>query len=219
MGIYSRKYDFNKTIKTVASMDRGKNGVILINMFVMLWILLLCILLILAIMIRMKKRNRAKILPLLLITCGMTIYTTVLIIIAFCHGADYATLAEYNYYDVIHSNKYSHVSQKINKQDLSGSIIIYYRYGCPDCEAVFNSLEASLQDISDIYWVATRQKRGKQLLKEYPVTEVPSAVLIENDNTYIVYSLCTSKQEGNIETVCFDKKNFIRLMERKVAIK
>lgn len=63
----------------------------------------------------------------------------------------------------------------------SGDIIIYYKFGCDDCEAVYKDLKVRLNGIDDVYWICTQTDNGKELLESYAVTEVPSGVYIRHD--------------------------------------
>lgn len=67
-----------------------------------------------------------------------------------------------------------------NKNDI---LVIYYRFGCHDCELLYHTLKEQLNDVSDVYWIATRSKQGKQLRKQYPITDVPSGVAIKKDKS------------------------------------
>lgn len=66
--------------------------------------------------------------------------------------------------------------------DLKGCIIIYFKYGCIDCEKIHDDLLTHLEnvDTSKIYFVSTRSEKGKQILSQYPVNAVPSGVYILN---------------------------------------
>ncbi len=85
------------------------------------------------------------------------------------------------------------VESSVKPEDIkSGDIIIYYRFGCKDCEAVYKDLKNSLADVSDVYWISTRSETGKALLKTYPVTEVPSGVYVRKTgntsfNKFLLY--------------------------------
>ena len=78
---------------------------------------------------------------------------------------------------LMRGNKTNHVIEKNYKPKL-GDIVIYVRYGCPDCEALYAELESFVNETQDIYMVGTRSKTGLDLRETYPVSSVPSAVLI-----------------------------------------
>lgn len=66
--------------------------------------------------------------------------------------------------------------------DMDGALVIYYRYGCPDCEAVYEDLKSRLDARGKpYYWISTRSNQGLALLDEYIVEDVPSALYIYPD--------------------------------------
>lgn len=67
-------------------------------------------------------------------------------------------------------------------EDHDNMIIIFFKYGCPDCEAIHDELMEYINthDI-DIHFVSTRSEMGQNLLKEYPVYEIPAAVYVKTD--------------------------------------
>lgn len=69
--------------------------------------------------------------------------------------------------------------------NITGCILIYYKYGCPDCMAIHDELVSTLANVntSKVFFVSTRSEKGLQLLKKYPVDEIPSAVYISKDQT------------------------------------
>lgn len=73
--------------------------------------------------------------------------------------------------------------------DPTGCLIIYYKFGCPDCEAMHQQLTDLTADMKNIYWISTRSEQGQTLLEKYPVSEVPSAVYIKHDGTPLTYIL------------------------------
>ena len=99
-------------------------------------------------------------------------------------------------------------------EDLSKSIIIYYKFGCSDCENVYKNLKNSVQDKTNIYWISTRSKQGRKLLEQYPVKVVPSGVYIYSDSTatspqYVKKVLYTHDQDETI----LHTDNLNRLLE------
>jgi hypothetical protein len=71
--------------------------------------------------------------------------------------------------------------------DLTGKIIIYFKYGCDDCKGIHDSLMQYISDnsLTDIYFVSSRSKAGKKLLEKYPVAEVPSAIYIRQKESTV----------------------------------
>lgn len=62
--------------------------------------------------------------------------------------------------------------------NLSGSIIILYKFGCPDCEGIYPELKTELQGKSNIYFVPSGSKLGQKLIKTSGILEVPTGVYI-----------------------------------------
>ena len=92
--------------------------------------------------------------------------------------------------------------------DLNQRLILYYRFGCPDCGATFKDISARVENLDGVYWVATRSDQGIKLRETYPVDEVPSAVYIRKDGTTLTYVLYYSTSEGPQ----LDKNNLDDLM-------
>lgn len=79
--------------------------------------------------------------------------------------------------------------------DPSNCLIVYYKFGCPDCNAIFKDESQILADVTDIYWISTRSSQGKKLLEQYPVDEVPALVYINADKQGIS-KVIYKKQNG-----------------------
>ena len=119
--------------------------------------------------------------------------------------------------------KYGFIEDSNIPEDLSGSIIIYFKYGCPDCISVHDDLMAYLMahDTSNIYFVSSRSEKGKELLKKYAVPEVPSAVYVKLQESKvsdiymeILYEK-TQTETGELTTFNKDKLEF--LIHRQIA--
>ena len=76
-----------------------------------------------------------------------------------------------------------------NQENLQNSLILYYKFGCDDCEAIYKDLQEQTKHLSNVYWVATRSKQGIRLRDTYPVTEVPAGVYITSRNTGVTKNL------------------------------
>lgn len=103
---------------------------------------------------------------------------------------------------VIKSNMYTPFEDEL-PDDLTGAIVIYYKYGCPDCEAVYPALSKRLSNTNNVYWISTEGDQGKLLLQLYPVDEVPSGIYIRNKNynqsiPYTAKQLYTTNETGNV---------------------
>lgn len=65
-------------------------------------------------------------------------------------------------------------------------LILYNRFGCGDCNMVLPELMKDLQNITiPVHYVSTRTECGKALLEQYPVTQVPMLVYLdEKENAF-----------------------------------
>ena len=90
-------------------------------------------------------------------------------------------------------------------EDITGAVILYYRFGCPDCEAIYPDLKSKIDESGNnrnIYWVSTKSEQGLALLEQYPVAEVPTGIYIRVDDyngglSYTQKPLHTTDAEGN----------------------
>lgn len=86
--------------------------------------------------------------------------------------------------------------------DPAGNLIIVYRFGCGSCEAIHKDLDAYLteQNVDPIY-VSSRSPQGKNLLDNYPITSVPTAIYIyhypeQHEDAYVRKPLCIIDNDG-----------------------
>ena len=96
--------------------------------------------------------------------------------------------------------------------DITGTIIIFYKFGCTDCDAIYEDLSAYIDGKSDIYWVSSRSEQGKTLLTTYPVESVPTAIYIHvnsDDNAYTKKALHYTDENGDTK---FDMAAIDRLL-------
>lgn len=83
-------------------------------------------------------------------------------------------------------------------EDLSDSLIIYYRFTCDDCEEIYDDLRQSFLGYNNVYWISTRSEQGKALRKLYPVEQVPTGIYIDNENIPHRYLLMTRTDEATV---------------------
>lgn len=79
--------------------------------------------------------------------------------------------------------------------DLSGSILIYFRYGCNDCKATHDDITEAVKGHKDVYFVSTRSATGRLLIQKYPAEVVPSGTYIysgEGNNCFTLKLYDTS---------------------------
>lgn len=89
------------------------------------------------------------------------------------------------------------MESKLPENNLKNKLIIYYKFGCGDCESIHNTLKAKLKEYNDIYIVYTRSKQGKKLRKTYPVEKVPSGLYIQSNGEAVTLPLYTTDTNGN----------------------
>ena len=82
--------------------------------------------------------------------------------------------------------------------DLNQCIIVYFRFGCKDCEATYHTISKTLSAYEKVYWISSRSAQGKQLLETYPVAEVPTGIYINTEGSYLAYTLYKPTTEGPV---------------------
>ncbi len=110
---------------------------------------------------------------------------------------------------LITNNKLLPDESNIRAEDLkAGDVVIYLRYDCKDCHRTWPDLKQALSQnkaSDEVYIVYTRTKLGKQVLKQYPITDVPSGIYIKNKTEYIRKTLHKNKTA--------ERQNLERLLE------
>lgn len=105
------------------------------------------------------------------------------------HGM-YQSFSEITWKETIENINHTPVETPVPK-DPTNSILIFYRFGCPDCAQTYATCKLYFADATDkVYWVSSRSEQGKKLVKQYHITEVPSGVYVrkpQNGITYILY--------------------------------
>ena len=109
------------------------------------------------------------------------VYVMVNVKTAFEHGMTEMNISLVEMLDCI---KNSPVEDSLpeNYNELKGSIIIYYRFDCPDCKAIYNELSQKVKDNLNVYWVSSRTEQGKKALEKYPVEKVPTGIYIRKED-------------------------------------
>ena len=145
----------------------------------------------------------------------------VIAVMAYTHGADLESLQRFGVLRTIQAIQNSPVTDRSADLDQPGNILIYYRFGCRDCEAIYDSLKTEVAGKEDIYWVASRQSEGQELLQKYAVSEVPAGVVIQNDDMYISYMLCsfvyddTGEKDGIQQLDLYALNRLLELQKRE----
>lgn len=116
---------------------------------------------------RMSKRSITAIIAVCtaVFLCGGSVLCSYAFMsTALSHGMydDQITITK-AYEGILHSPK----EDKLPK-DLNDTVVIYYRFGCKECEALFDTLQDEAAKFETktgekIYWVSTRSEQGKTL--------------------------------------------------------
>lgn len=70
----------------------------------------------------------------------------------------------------------------VSDVNVGNAIIVYYRYDCPDCEAIHRELISYFKDQGvDVYYISSRSSVGQRLLTIYPTSEVPSGTVVDKN--------------------------------------
>ena len=85
-------------------------------------------------------------------------------------------------------------------EDLTGSIVILYKFGCPDCEAIYPDLQKKLQGKDNVYFVPSGSDLGQKLVKKGKIQEVPTGVYIRKK------AIANGATQNNIVLYAIDKK-------------
>lgn len=85
-------------------------------------------------------------------------------------------------------------------KDYYGKLILYYRYDCKDCHDTYDDINEYLEENNvEPVWVSTRSKQGKELMEKFPPSEVPTGIVVwQNDDRdeYLIRSLAVSGGDG-----------------------
>ena len=94
-----------------------------------------------------------------------------------------------------------------------GSIVVVYKFGCTDCEAVYADLNNAISDAKTndipVSWLSSRSEEGLMFLEDYPIDYVPTGIYIKRHaDGNITYVQKRLNKNGK-----FDKANWDRLLE------
>jgi len=140
-----------------------------------------------------KKFNMHKMLyKLFFILASFTLVLSLVFIILFAsykHRAlEYGAYGDFDKQETMNTIKqrirygYKDQSEEL-PDDLSGCIIIFIKFGCPDCENVHDNLLKCLDDnnVENVYFVSSRSEKGKEMVKEYNIQAVPSGTYFKKN--------------------------------------
>lgn len=158
-----------------------------------------------------KKKEQKHALWWLLVPLCITIFIGSNIINGYRHGMHDFNMSFHNMLTHIKS---SPVEDKL-PSDLQQCIIIYYKFGCADCEDIYADLTTSIKGKENIYWVSSRSKQGKKLRELYPIDMVPTGIYIYSDSTASAPHFIKKilYEHDDAENVHLHKVNLERLLE------
>lgn len=109
-----------------------------------------------------------------------------------------------NMAEIIRINNETPVSQTL-PEERNGAIVILYRYGCPDCEAIYDDLHEAIDELGlkDVYYVASSSEYGQKLVEKGDIRYVPTGVYLRHEalaNGASVTHIPLASEDGN-ETV------------------
>lgn len=133
-----------------------------------------------------KIRYYAAIPAMLILTAGIILICIFAVFnkSALIHGAYGNIQIQQTVSEIKNCAENGFIESKTIPSDHDNILLIFFKYGCKDCEAIHDELCQYIDEHGmDVYFVSTRSKTGQELLSEYPVHEIPAAVYIQvNDN-------------------------------------
>ena len=162
-----------------------------------------------------KHKRISKIILVTAAVCAISSFVLMLTLnisysIALKHGAYTKDMTIATMYDGI---SHTPVEDKL-PEDLDGCIVVFYRFDCPDCKAIYEDLMAASANVENIYFVSSRSEQGSALIEQYPVPEVPYGIYLRR-YTYNGALNYTRKKLFYIDennTSVFNEANFNRLI-------
>ena len=157
--------------------------------------------LVLLICVRKRPIPRKICLAVLITTLTLSILLASVGLTAANHGALPEIIKEYTLADLLKGIGNSH-AQRLpeSREQLADAYVLYYKFTCPDCQNTYHELQNWLgtHDIgAEIYYVPSNSEYGKELMQDFPVSEVPSLVYIyPNGSTYYTRKTYTETEDS-----------------------
>jgi hypothetical protein len=131
-----------------------------------------------------KHPNSRKLSELPVVLGVTTVLLTILLVIVFAYisvantkGLQYVNWNNMTLKQITETASRTPAASK-TPDNLSGAIVILYKFGCPDCEGIYPELKTELQGRNNVYFVPSGSKLGKKLIKTSGILEVPTGVYI-----------------------------------------
>ena len=125
---------------------------------------------------------------MILASMGLIFYSSVINKMALANGAYDNIQYSQTIGEIKEDVKYGFEESDDLPDDLTGCIVIFFRYGCPDCKGIHDDLMKRVEEHKDnkIYFVSTRSSTGSKLLHpdgdmdKYLVNDVPAIVYYQS---------------------------------------
>lgn len=145
-----------------------------------------------------------------IITLTIIFLTCMTTLLAACHEATIRTIPyeKLSLRDLPEKIQVTLIEDDI-PEDIRNYIIVFYKYGCEDCEAIHRSLNLAQKDNDKLICIASNSEQGKNLRETLPVTDVPCGFYIHSDGSYTNILLYTHDESGPH----FDQKAMARLLQ------
>ena len=176
-----------------------------------------------------KKFNTSKLLyKIFFILSFFTLLLSLVFIVLFANykhvALKYGAYGDFDRTETIrtinHRVRYGYEDQSEElPDDLTGCIIIFVKFGCPDCENVHDKLVKCLEDnnVENVFFVSSRSEKGKELVEKYQIQAVPSGTYFkkqgEPGSRYSEILYAEIPEVG--QTDIFIEENLMKLIEHQ----
>ena len=135
-----------------------------------------------------KKKGSLK-KPNTLIPSGIVLFA-VAIMVAYCispimtgfnKGMNHVKWTKLSLSEITDINSKTPDEDKL-PSDTKGSIIILYKYGCPDCSDIYDDLNKAIKDNNTkVYFITSGSPEGQKFVQDGNITNVPTAIYVRNE--------------------------------------
>lgn len=110
-------------------------------------------------------------------------------------------------------------SDRLPKQ-MNGHVVILYKYGCPDCEAIWPDLKQAVSDtgLQNVHYIASSSDAGQRIIQQTHIDDVPALVYMRHKplaNGATTTHMSAYKQIGNDISVNEAALKRVKLLQEK----
>lgn len=146
--------------------------------------------------LQFKRRAKSAMTAMAVIVTLLSIYATNLILTGIHHGV---FEPDTNLTEIASRLPVTPKETPVREENLSNAILIFFKFGCSDCEAIHDDLQVALKNTPNVYYISTRSTQGLELQKRFPIEETPSAVYVYPDGErFAKFVLHTRDEHGKI---------------------